>query len=277
LDKKYSRCVEHRDGQWHFVGLQENKSLKERSRVGLAGYQKWWKERVATCTQDLAAGMEELKRAAWSTWRGCDDGSRPFHWRCPEEYQVRIRDSMKVHHQHNPPCYCVPQRDTKDPDTKAKVIGMLTKVRLRRYIGPGFVVSLTAFFHVPKGEDDLCLVYNGSVSGLNDAVWMPRFILPMLNTHLRSVEAGTFLGDIDVGERFLSFILYLSVRVYAGVDLTSHFPLAGGGTLWETWHWAAVGLKSSPYQACQAMGFAEEVIWGNRRDSEICFIWTGCK
>ncbi len=44
----------------------------------------------------------------------------------------------------------MPQRDTKDPDTKAKVIGKLTKVRLRRYIGPGFVVSLRAFFHVPR-------------------------------------------------------------------------------------------------------------------------------
>jgi hypothetical protein len=193
------------------VGSQENESLKERSRVGLAGYQEWWKERVTTCTRDLAAGMEELERAAWSTWWGWDDGSRPFHWRWPEEDHERIRDGIKVHLQHDPPCYRVPQRDTKDPDIKAKVIGKLTKVRLRRYIGPGFVVSLAASFHVPKGEDDLCLVYDGSVSGLNDAMWMPRFVLPTLNTHLRSVEAGTFLADIDVGKMFLNFILHMSV------------------------------------------------------------------
>jgi hypothetical protein len=128
----------------------------------------------------------------------------------------------------------VPQRDTEDPDTKAKVIEKHTKVRLRRYIGPGFVVSLTAFFHVPKGEDDLRLVYDGSVSGLTDAMWMPRFVLPTLNTHLRSVEAGTFLADIDVGEMFLNFILHEAIRVYAGIDLTSHFPLGDGGTVWNT-------------------------------------------
>jgi hypothetical protein len=63
---------------------------------------------------------------------------------------------------------------------------------------------------------------------------MPRFVLPTLNTHLRYVEAGTFLADIDVGEMFLNFILHEPARVYAGVDLTSHFPLAGGSTLWET-------------------------------------------
>jgi hypothetical protein len=67
----------------------------------------------------------------------------------------RIRDGIKVHLQHDPPRYWVPQRDIKDPATKLRVIGKVTKVRLRRYIGPGFVVSLTAFFHVPKGEDDL--------------------------------------------------------------------------------------------------------------------------
>jgi hypothetical protein len=179
---------------------------------------------------------------------------------------------IRMHLQHNPPRDWAPQRDAKDPETKAKVIGKLTKVRLRRYIGPGFVVALTAFFHVPKGEDDLHLLYDGScVSSLNDAMWMPRFVLPTLNTHLRSVEAVTFLADINVGEIFLNFIKRELVCVYAGVDLTSHFPLARGETLWETWQGAAMGLKPSPYQACQAMGFAEEVIQGNRKHSKNIF------
>jgi hypothetical protein len=155
LDKEYARCVEHRDGRYYFVELSRNASLKERGKVGLAGYQEWWKGRVTPCTQDLAAGMEALERASWSSWWGWDDGSRPFHWRRPEEYRERIRDGIKVHLQHDPPRYWVPQRDIKDPATKLRVIGKVTKVRLRRYIGPGFVVSLTAFFHVPKGEDDL--------------------------------------------------------------------------------------------------------------------------
>jgi hypothetical protein len=135
------------------------------------------------------------------------------------------------------------------------------------------VVSLTAFFHVPKGEDDLRLVYDGSVSGLKDAMWMPRFVLPTLNTHLRSVEAETFLADIDVGEMFLNFILHESVCVYAGVDLTSHFPLAGRGTLWEMWQRAAMGLKSSPYHACQAMGFVESRSFGGAEEIRNMFFY----
>jgi hypothetical protein len=49
----------------------------------------------------------------------------------------------------------------------------LTKVRERRYIAPGYVVSLTSFFPVQKGEHDIQMVYDGSVSGLNDAMWVP--------------------------------------------------------------------------------------------------------
>jgi hypothetical protein len=99
------------------------------------------------------------------------------------------------------------------------------------------------------------MVYDRSVSGLNDAIWVPRFVLPALNTHLRSVEAGTFMADIDAVEMFLNFVLQDSVRVYAGVDFTAYFPWEGGSKVWETWQRAAMGLKSSPYQACQAMGF----------------------
>jgi hypothetical protein len=57
-----------------------------------------------------------------------------------------------------------------DPVTKAKVVEKLQKVRMRRYIAPGYVVSLTAFFQVPKGKNDIRMVYDGTVSGLNDSI-----------------------------------------------------------------------------------------------------------
>jgi len=61
----------------------------------------------------------------------------------------------------------------------------LQKVRLRRYIAKGTVVSLTSFFSVPKGEDDIRMVYDGTKSGLNAAMWVPRFGLLTIETHLR--------------------------------------------------------------------------------------------
>jgi hypothetical protein len=58
------------------------------------------------------------------------------------------------------------------------------------------------------------------LGGLNDALWVPRFVLSTLNAHLRTVEGGTYMGDLDVGECFLNCMLHPSLRPYAGVDFT---------------------------------------------------------
>jgi hypothetical protein len=47
------------------------------------------------------------------------------------------------------------------------VIEKLAKVKKRGYISPGMVELLTAFFEVEKGDDNIRLVYDGLVSGLN--------------------------------------------------------------------------------------------------------------
>ena len=82
------------------------------------------------------------------------------------------------------------------------------------------VTSLTSFFVVKKSESDVRPVYEGSVSGLNESIWMPLFALPTISSHLRQVEAGTFMCDLDVGEMFLNFVLHPGIRPLAGVDLT---------------------------------------------------------
>jgi hypothetical protein len=140
----------------------------------------------------------------------------------------------------------VPQGDEKDAVMKKQLIEKIQKARDRRYIGPGKVVSLTAFFGVKKGDDDVRPVYDGSISGLNDCIWMPRFVLPTIQTHLRQVEAGTFMCDLDVGEMFLNFILHTDIRSLAGVDLTHYTKEGEHGTVWECWQRAAMGLTSSP-------------------------------
>ena len=101
---------------------------------------------------------------------------------------------------------------------------------------------------------------------------MPRFALPSIQMHLRQVKAGTYMCDLDAGEMFLNFILHDSVRSLAGVDLSLYFG-EDGQILWEAWHRAAMGLTSSPYQACQGMGIAEEVIRGNHLDPQNIFRW----
>jgi hypothetical protein len=258
------------------VKFENGKYVWAKGETSKEEYTKWYNARLMSCPKDLMSGMDAILRAFRASWWEWEDGSRPFHWRWPPEYEERIRDGIKVHFWEAPPKYVVPQRDVHDPKTKELVREKLQKVRMRRYIAEGYVVSLTSFFAVPKGEDDIRMVYDGSIGGLNDAMRVPCFVLSTVNAHLRAVEQGTYMGDLDMGECFLNFLLHPTLRPYAGVDFTLFFPLEDldkdgkpGGqknvTVWETWLRAAMGLKSSPYQAVQALGFAEEVIRGDRR------------
>jgi hypothetical protein len=70
------------------------------------------------------------------------------------------------------------------------------------------------------------------------------------------------MADNDVGECFLNFILHAELRELDGVDLSKFFG-DEGGTLWEVWDRAAMGVKSLPYQAVSALTVAEEIIKGD--------------
>jgi hypothetical protein len=140
---------------------------------------------------------------------------------------------MPVHFRSEKPTYRKPQRNSKDEATKIRMRKKLDQVWKRRYIRPRFVRSLTTYFSVPKGDDDIRMVYDGAVSGLNDSIWVPRFHLPTVNTHLRAVDEDTHMADVDAGECFLNFILHSDLRELGGVDLTPYFG-DDDNTVWET-------------------------------------------
>jgi hypothetical protein len=245
------------------------------TRGGMRQYRKWSRNwRKDGHSRDFAAGSDGVWRAAESSWWVWDVGSACFYWRWPACYQQIIRDGMEVRLTSSPPEYRRAQRDERDKGVKQLVIIKLEHSRTRRYIEAGEVRSLMSFFAVSKGEDDIRMVYDASKSGLNDIVWVPRFPLPTIATHLRAVECGTYMADLDVGEMFLNFNLHSQLQELCGVDLT-HFC----GTehenvmIHERWTRAAMGLRSSPYQAVQAMTFAEEVILGDPRDKTNPFRW----
>ncbi|KAG7368169.1 hypothetical protein IV203_030912 [Nitzschia inconspicua] len=182
---------------------------------------------------------------------------------------------MKVHFPRETPRHTVPQRDTANLQVKRQMVAKLEKVRRRRYISPGHVLSLTSFFAVPKGEDDIRMVYDGTASGLNDSMWLPKFRMSTIETHLRFVEPETFMADVDVGECFLNFILHKSICALAGVDLSLYLPpTENSPVLWECWSRALMGAKSSPYQACQGMCVADELIRGDPNCPRNIFRWS---
>ena len=58
------------------------------------------------------------------------------------------------------------------------------------------------------------MVYNGTSSGLNNALWDPHSDLLMVQTSLRAKEEGTYMADREIGETFLNFTLSKEVRTY---------------------------------------------------------------
>jgi hypothetical protein len=244
---------------------------------GRAMYCDWWTHRDARHWKEFGTARDVLRRMSRATWWEWHDGSRPVHWKWPQWYQPTIQFGLPVWFRESPKQWRRPQPAGKSPQEHAGMVDKLDTVRKRRYLEPGEVFSLTSFFAVPKGVNDIRMVYDGTKSGLNENIWVPRFPLPTVNTHLRAVDSNTWMSDMDIGEMFLNFILHESMQALCGVDLTQFFgekDETGKPTiLWERWTRAAMGLKSSPYQAVQAILVGKELVKGDRKDPKNAFRW----
>ncbi len=69
-------------------------------------------------------------------------------------------------------------------------------------------MSSTHHFSVPKGLEDIRMVYNGMHCGLNDVLWAPCFGLPMVKQTLHALSPGYMQCDLDVREQFPNFYLH---------------------------------------------------------------------
>jgi hypothetical protein len=78
-----------------------------------------------------------------------------------------------------------------------------------RVVLPALILLLMHFFLVSKGDVDICMVYDGSKSGLNAAIWAPWFC---------TVLPGYWCADNDYSEMFLDFPLHEGLQKYCGVD-----------------------------------------------------------
>ena len=161
-----------------------------------------------------------------------------------------------------------------------RMITKVNKVRERRYIEQlDGVQSITHMFPVPKGETDIRMVYNGTSSGLNAALWAPHFGLPMVEHTLRSLLGGYHQADLDVAEMFLCFKIHPDLRPYAGVDVKlvkNRRPESwevGRNRDFEAWYRNFMGMKDSPYRSIQMMLMAKVEAYGDRNQHDNPFGW----
>jgi hypothetical protein len=110
-----------------------------------------------------------------------------------------VRDGLKLWYNGTAPKHCVTQKDEPYPARKEKIRHKLLKVLARRYFKYGDVASLPQLFAVVKCDEDIRMVYNSTYSGLNAHLWCPWFALANINTMLRALEPGTFMGDLELG------------------------------------------------------------------------------
>jgi hypothetical protein len=114
---------------------------------------------------------------------------------------------------------------------------------------------------VPKGDTDIRIVYSGTSSGMNAHLWAPWFPLPTIYALARALDVGTFMGDSDIGDFFLNFMLEENCACLAGVDLTHYVPKGGGGGEGRRhlvrWNRCLMGGMFSPYKTGQGMGYAK--------------------
>ena len=138
------------------------------------------------------------------------------------------------------------------------------------------VEAMMYMFHVPKGESDVRMVYDGPKSGFNEALWALWFALPTVHSMVRWVVTGSWLANNDYGIKFLNFLLHSDLQRYCGGDLIQLFPehaKAESGLVVGRWTMNAMGLRPSPYNSVQGELIAKQVIMGDPGDENNLFAW----
>lgn len=140
------------------------------------------------------------------------------------EIQELVRDGQTPWLTGNFPRFLKPQQKLRAMEVQEREAAKVLLVRVKNYIETGDVNSLTHFFLVPKAKGtDICMVYNGTSSGLNSVLWALHFFLPTMSAQLRALKEGTYMGDMDIREMFLNFMLHEFLRAVWGGRLIHSF------------------------------------------------------
>ena len=218
--------------------------------------------RLASCSV-----LSQLLGASWWEW---DHGSSLIFWRWNGlEQQRNAHFGQPIRVAAPLPSNKRPQRPPA-PDSVPRVAAKLAKVLHRGYFDQGQPIqSLTDFSDVPKGDSDIRMVYNGTSSGLNDALWAPNFWLPTAESSLRLLTSESYCGDMDLTEMFLNFPMDVNLRPYAGVDLHPIVNALPADALTHRnsdqvrWNRLFMGMLPSPYHSVEQFYLAEEVAIGS--------------
>ena len=117
----------------------------------------------------------------------------------------QARDGVDPCIKEAPPRWMRPQRQDKYPYLSLKVANKMSKLVVRGYISEGVILALRSLFPVPRVVKYICMVFGATISGLNDSMWYPNFILPSMVSFLMMLGLKMHMVNLDVGEMFYNF------------------------------------------------------------------------
>jgi hypothetical protein len=202
---------------------------------------------------DLEVGRDALHKAAQATCWDWPGGSTLFFWRWPPYAQEVVRNGHPPWFSSDPPQCFKPQRREKEESTHCMMEAKLRGVHAKGYIAEGMVQSLMFYFAMPKGADDIRMVYDTTVSGLNECLWSPNFWLPSAEGLVECMSEASWMGDLDMGEQFLNFHLHQDLQQYCRIDVCPLFHPKRKATYWLRWTRCMIGLRPSPYFTGKAL------------------------
>ena len=224
---------------------------------------------LTTLGKDREAISDVLWHSVNTSWFDYHAGSTLIHFRFPALYREIARDGVEVFFEKPGPTTRGTQPRISDPKIREMAKEKILKVVKRGYLRTlgTKIKSMIKYFAVPKGEDDIRMVYDATANHLNECVWVPTFWLPTIDSLIRTLDRYSWMTDRDVGDMFLNFKLHRTVGPYTGVDLSALYDSEEEpGPRWAVWDRNLMGFAASPYSSVKMALVVEEVCRGSRHE-----------
>ena len=116
----------------------------------------------------------------------------------------------------------------------------MRRLVVRGYITEEVILALPSLFYVPKGTDDIRMVFDATVSGISNYVWAPNLMFQSMGSLNMMMVPEMHMVDLYAEEKFYNFRNSSVLAKYCGVDLGSyllHKKVHQGTHLWVRLLW----------------------------------------
>ena len=145
---------------------------------------------MTTLGKDKEAIAGILWHSVNTSWFDYHAGSTLIHFRFPTMYRDMARDGVKVFFEKPGPTTREAQPRISDPKIREMAKEKILKVVKRGYLQTlgTKIKSMIKYFAIPKGKDDIRVVYDATANHLNECVWVPTFWLPPIDSLIRTLD-----------------------------------------------------------------------------------------